>query len=102
MPDCSLKYRYIIFVICFPLQQSRIILITLKTDGNSGQVLLRGGEKVINSERLLQFGETLCTILDGKGSLRGNLFQAKVSKMNQIQKALKAAEDFVELIPLEK
>jgi len=79
-----------------PAKDSKIILITIKTDGNAGCFLLTGAESVIQKDALVQAGEQLCSILDGKGSLqRGNLYQAKVNKMNALAKAQKLAEQLL-------
>jgi len=51
---------------------------------------------VISSDLLLQLGEKLCELLDGKGSLRGNVFQAKVNKATGTIKALKLANEFLQ------
>jgi hypothetical protein len=81
-------------------KNSKIILITLKTEGNSGCFLLRGGEDegILSKENIIKIGEELCSMLDGKGSLQGkggHLFQAKVNKINGIVKAQKMFQKMV-------
>ena len=68
----------------------------LKTEDNFGHLLLRGGENVITVELLAKLGDEVCKLLEGKGTLRGNLYQAKISKVNGFTKALKLANKFVE------
>ncbi len=82
-------------------KNSKIILITLKTEGNSGCFLLRGGEDegILSKENIIKIGEELCSMLDGKGSLQGkggHLFQAKVNKINGIVKAQKMFQKMVQ------
>lgn len=57
-------------------------------------MMLVGGK--LESEKLTSIGDSLCEVLDGKGNLRGNLYQAKVNKMNNLKKALKLAHDLVD------
>jgi len=77
------------------LQKSSVLLVTLKVDGNSGNFLLTGGEEALSKDELVKLGNVLCEALDGKGSLRGNTFQAKVNKINGVSKAVKLAQEFV-------
>jgi len=71
-------------------------MVILKTEGNTGHLLLRGGEDVISVELIMCLGQEVCKVLEGKGTLRGNLFQAKINKVNGFTKALKLANKFVE------
>ncbi|XP_021956661.1 alanyl-tRNA editing protein Aarsd1-B [Folsomia candida] len=78
-------------------KKSAIILVTLKTEGTFGYFLLTGDEKVIPKAKIIEIGEELCKILDGKGSYqKGNIYQAKVNKINGLVKAQKLAQQLVD------
>jgi hypothetical protein len=69
-------------------------MITLKVEGSSGHLMLVGGDDVIDKDALTKLGDKLCETLDGKGTLRGNTYQAKVNKINAVAKAVKVAQEF--------
>lgn len=71
-----------------------MVLITIKVEGSSGHMMLLG--EGMESEKLTSLGDSLCGILDGKGNVRGCVYQAKVNKINNAKKAVKAAQEFVD------
>ena len=77
------------------LQADKIVLVSLKTEGNAGQFFLQGGKDVITSEEVLKIGEKLSEILDGKGAHRGNSYQAKVARIDRISKAISSIESLL-------
>jgi len=70
-----------------------MVLVTIKTEGSSGCFILRSPTGV--TDLLAGLGAELCQILEGKGTVRGNVYQAKVSRINVVNKALKAAQGFM-------
>lgn len=73
-------------------------MITIKTDGSSGHMILVGAS--LDKESLTNLGDSLCEVLDGKGNTRGTLYQAKVNKINNVKKAVRLAEIFVDTLNL--
>jgi len=71
-----------------------MVLVTIKIEGSSGCFILRSPTGV-TTDLLAGLGAELCQILDGKGTVRGNVYQAKVSRINAVNKALKAAHEFI-------
>ncbi|CAL8094147.1 unnamed protein product [Orchesella dallaii] len=71
-----------------------VLLITVKTEDTSGHMMLVGGN--LEKEKISNLGDRLCEILDGKGNVRGNVYQAKVNKINNVKKAVKLAKEFID------
>ncbi|ODN03665.1 Alanyl-tRNA editing protein Aarsd1-B [Orchesella cincta] len=73
-----------------------VLLITVKTEDTSGHMMLVGGN--LEKEKLSSLGDSLCEILDGKGNVRGNVYQAKVNKITNVKKAVKLAKEFTDAL----
>ncbi len=65
-----------------------------------GHMMIIGAS--LDKEKLTSLGDSLCEILEGKGNVRGSLYQAKVNKINNVKKAVRLAEDIVDAFFVDK
>jgi len=73
--------------------KTAVIFLTFKYEANSANIYLIRGEDSVEESAFKTISEEVSVMLSGKGSLRGNQYQAKITKVGDIAKAVSYLEN---------
>ena len=76
----------------FCFQGDRLCFLSFKYEPNAGNVYLLKGKNTLDESTFKELCNEICTLLDGKGSLRGEQYQARINKPSQVTKAVSRIE----------